>query len=130
MLTHTPTPTPTHTHTHTHPHTYVPFGAVHDVGFTVDAREARPAAAGVGVDIVGARAAVLARRALALVDLHGAAGPREPRQAAAVEGVDAVLAGAPTQTWVCGERVGGERERERERHASASEERSGKHEIA
>jgi hypothetical protein len=98
--THSHTYTHTQERTHTHTDTHVPFGAILDVGFTVDPGEAWPAAAGVGVDVVGAGAAVLAGGALALVDLHGAAGAREAGQAAALEGVDAVLAGAPTQTRV------------------------------
>lgn len=67
-----------------------PLGAVGDVGFAVDAGEAGLARARVGVDIVGARGAVLAGRAEALVDLQGAAVTHEARQAAAVEGVDLV----------------------------------------
>lgn len=50
-------------------HTHLPFGAIRDVGFAVDAGEARPAGAGVGVDIVCARAAVFAGGTLAFVDL-------------------------------------------------------------
>lgn len=56
----------------------------------MDAGEAGPARARVGVDVVGARGAVLARGAEALVDLQGAAVTHETRQAAAVEGVDLV----------------------------------------
>ena len=84
-----------------------------DVGLAVDAGEARPAAAGVGVDVVGAGARVLTGAALALVHLLGTAGPREAGQAAAAERVDAVRTGAPAQAGVWGGREGG-RQRERE----------------
>lgn len=77
-----------------------PFSAVRDVGFAVDAGEAGPACARVGVDIVGARGPVLAGGAQALVDFQGAAVPHETRQAAAVEGVDLVRAGSPVETGI------------------------------
>lgn len=77
-----------------------PLGAVGDVGFAVDAGVAGPARARVGVDVVGARASVLAGGAQALVDLRGTAQPHEARQAAAVEGVDLIGAGAPVETGI------------------------------
>lgn len=46
-----------------------PFSAVMDVGFTVQASEARPTGAGVGVNIVRACSSILAGRTLAFVDL-------------------------------------------------------------
>lgn len=79
-----------------------PLGAVGDVGLAVDAGEARPARARVGVDVVGARGAVLAGGAEALVDLQGAAVTHKTRQAAAVEGVDLVRAGSPVEAGVWG----------------------------
>lgn len=66
----------------------------------MDAGEAGPARARVGVDVVGARGAVLARGAEALVDLQGAAVTHETRQAAAVEGVDLVRAGSPVEARI------------------------------
>lgn len=77
-----------------------PLSAVGDVGFAVDAGEAGPARARVGVDIVGARGPVLAGGAQALVDFQGAAVPHETRQAAAVEGVDLVRAGSPVEAGI------------------------------
>lgn len=66
----------------------------------MDAGEAGPARARVGVDIVGARGPVLAGGAQALVDFQGAAVPHETRQAAAVEGVDLVRAGSPVEAGI------------------------------
>lgn len=79
-----------------------PLGAFGYVGLAVEAGETRLAGAGVAVDIVGASASVLAGRALALVYLDGAPWPREAGQAGAVEGVNAVRAGASAETWICG----------------------------
>lgn len=67
----------------------------------MDAGEAGPAGARVGVDVVGARAAVLAGQTLTFVDLLSAARPGEARQAAAVERVDAVRAGASAEARTC-----------------------------
>lgn len=66
----------------------------------MDAGEAGPARARVGVDVVGARGPVLAGGAQALVDFQGTAVPHETRQAAAVEGVDLVGAGSPVETGI------------------------------
>lgn len=66
----------------------------------MDASEAGPARARVGVDVVGARGAVLAGRAEALVDLQGAAVTHEARQAAAVKGVDLVRAGSAIEAGI------------------------------
>lgn len=84
----------------THASIFSPLGAVRDVGLTVDAGEARPAGAGVGVDVVRAGASVLTGGALAFIDLHSTARPREAWQAAAVEGVHPVGTGAATQARV------------------------------
>lgn len=66
----------------------------------MDAGEAGSARARVGVDVVGARGAVLAGGAEALVDLQGAAVAHEARQAAAVEGVDLVRAGPAVEAGI------------------------------
>lgn len=80
----------------------LPLCAVGYVALTVEAGEACFAGASVAVDIVGASASILARGALALVHLDGAPRPCESGQAGAVEGVNAVYAGASAETWICG----------------------------
>lgn len=70
----------------------LPVGAVVGVDLAVDAAEARRAGAGVAVYEVGAVGAVLARVALALVDVLLAPRTPEARQTRAGEAVDAVAA--------------------------------------
>lgn len=81
----------------------VPLGAVRGVVFTVDSTKARGAGAGVAADAVGAVASVLARVALALVDVLLALRPPEAGQAGAQEAVHLVPAEASVAAGICGE---------------------------
>lgn len=85
----------------------VPLGAVGGVVLTVDPAEAGRAGTGVAVDAVGAVGSVLARVALALVDVLLALCAPEAGQAGAQEAVDLVLTEASVAAGVCGERTEG-----------------------
>jgi len=81
----------------------VPLSAVGGVDLTVDPAEPREAAADVAVDTVGARAATLARVAVALVDVVLAPGAPESRRTGAQESVHLVLAAAAVAAGVWAE---------------------------
>lgn len=77
-----------------------PLCAVRYVGLTVEAGKAWFARASVAVDVVSASASVFAGDALALIHLNGATWACKARQAGAVVSVNAVCAGASTETWI------------------------------
>ena len=71
-----------------------PFSAVRDVGFAVDTSKSRSAGAGVRVNVVRACASVFTGGALAFIDFYSAVWPCEPWQAATMEGIHIIYAGA------------------------------------
>lgn len=66
-------------------HAILPFSAVRDVIFTVDASEARSTGTCIRVNIVFACSSIFARGTLAFINLQSTARPCKSRQATTVE---------------------------------------------